>query len=72
MGQAALYIGVIWGWLYWDNGKENGNYRDYRDYMRFILELFSNNGKENGNYRDYTGFIGVGGLLKYSAAGFGL
>ena len=33
-------IGVIWGLLgiigyilgfYWDNGKENGSYRDYRD-----------------------------------------
>ena len=22
--------------LYWDNGKENGNYRDYRDYIGFI------------------------------------
>ena len=21
---------------YWDNGKENGNYRDYRDYIRSI------------------------------------
>ena len=26
----GVYIGVILG-LYWDNGKENGNYRDYRD-----------------------------------------
>ena len=26
------YIVVIWG-LYWDNGKENGNYRDYRVYI---------------------------------------
>ena len=24
-------MGYILG-LYWDNGKENGNYRDYRDY----------------------------------------
>ena len=22
--------------LYWDNGKENGNYRDYRDYIGAI------------------------------------
>ena len=34
-------IGTILG-LYWDNGKENGNYynglyRDYRDYIGVIL-----------------------------------
>ena len=28
--------GVILG-LYWDNGKENGNYRGYRDYIGGIL-----------------------------------
>ena len=22
--------------LYWDNGKENGNYRDYRGYSRVL------------------------------------
>ena len=41
-------IGIIWGYrdymgfilgLYWDNGKENGNYRDYRDYIG--LQSFS-------------------------------
>ena len=29
-------IGVILG-IYWDNGKENGNYRDYRGYVGDIL-----------------------------------
>ena len=28
-------IDVIWG-LYGGNGKEHGNYRDYRGYMRVI------------------------------------
>ena len=32
--------------LYWENGKENGNYRDYRD----CIGLHWDNGKENGNY----------------------
>ena len=36
--------------LYRDNGKENGNYRDYRDYIGDILGLYRDNGKENGNY----------------------
>ena len=31
-----LCIRVILG-LYWDNGKENGSYRDYRDYIGVIL-----------------------------------
>ena len=26
--------------LYWDNGKENGNYRDYRVYIGVILRYF--------------------------------
>ena len=32
-------MGVILG-IYWDNGKENGNYREYRGYRRvnFALE----------------------------------
>ena len=25
MGTTVGYVGIIWG-LYWDNGKENGNY----------------------------------------------
>ena len=28
-------VGIIWG-LYSDNGKENGNYRNYRDYIEVI------------------------------------
>ena len=32
--------------IYWDNGKENGNYRDYRGYIRVILGL-------------YWGYIGI-------------
>ena len=44
--------------LYWDNGKENGNYH----IMVYILGLYRDNGKENGNYynglyRDYIGYI---------------
>ena len=39
------YIGIL-GYIlgiYWDNGKENGNYYS-------ILVLYWENGKENGNY----------------------
>ena len=39
--------------LYWDNGKENGDYRNYRVYVGIIgdiLRLHWDNGKENGNY----------------------
>ena len=35
--------------LYWDNGKENGNYRNYGDYIGVLLGLCCDNGKENGN-----------------------
>ena len=42
-----------------DNGKENGNYRDYRVCIGVILGLYWDNGKENGNYRDYGDYIGV-------------
>ena len=38
-----------------DNGKENGNYKDYRDYIGvigYILGLYRDNGKENGNYHN--------------------
>ena len=49
--------------LYWENGKENGNYYNglYRDYIRVILGLYWDNGKENGNYYNgfYRGFIGL-------------
>ena len=34
--------------LYWDNGKENGNYWGYRDSIRvigWILGLYGDNGK---------------------------
>ena len=36
-GAAILYLHrwTILG-LYWDNGKENGNYRDYRGYIGTI------------------------------------
>ena len=45
--------------LYWDSGEENGNYRDYGDYIRviyymviieYILKLYADNGKEHGKY----------------------
>ena len=28
----------------WDNGKENGNYRDYRDYIGVISGLYNTSG----------------------------
>ena len=43
---------VIQG-LHWDNGKENGNYRDDRGYIGIIgctLGLYWDNGKQNANY----------------------
>ena len=40
---------VILG-LYWDNGKANGSYREYRVYIGYILGLYWDNGKENGKY----------------------
>ena len=33
-GSGFLALGVIE--LHWDNGKENGNYRGYRDYIGII------------------------------------
>ena len=44
-----MVIGVILGL-----NIQNGNYRDYRGYIRVILTLFWDNGKENGNC--YLGF----------------
>ena len=43
--RVVCYVGIIGGLLgvYWDNGKENGNYRDYNGYML---------------YRYYRGFVG--------------
>ena len=38
------------GYLGVSNGKENGNYRDYRGYIGVILGLCWDNGKDNGNY----------------------
>ena len=32
-----------------ENGKENGNYRDYRGYIGGIYGLYVDNGTENGN-----------------------
>ena len=56
------YTGDVLG-LYKDDGKEHGNYRDYRAFIGVILGMYwgyiGNNGKENGNYRDYKAFIGV-------------
>ena len=62
MARALLGWGTLFG-LYWDNGKENGNYynglyRDYRDYIGIILlGFYGDNGKENGSY--YKDYIGV-------------
>ena len=41
--------------LYRDNGKENGNYKEYRGY----IGLYRDNGKEIGNYKEYRGYIGL-------------
>ena len=41
--------------LYGDNGKENGNYMDFRGYIGiigYILGLHGDNEKENGNYHN--------------------
>ena len=51
--------------LYGDNGKEHGNYWDYRDSIRiigYILGLYGDNGKEHGNY--YLGFRGLAWTLQ--------
>ena len=45
LGGATLHLGVILR-LYWDNGKEHGNYRDYRGYIGI-------------NYGLYWGYIGI-------------
>ena len=55
MGRLGASDIVLWGYilgLYWDNGKENGNYynglyRDYRVYTGVIL----------GIYRGYIGIM---------------
>ena len=51
--EATGIIGII-GYgilgLYRENGKENGNDRDYRDYIGYsILGLYRDNGEEKGN-----------------------
>ena len=46
-------IGYILG-LYWDNGKENGNYYSI---IGYIFGLYWDNGKENGNYYSIIGYI---------------
>ena len=43
--------------IYRDNGKSNGNYRNYRDYIGVLLGLYWDNGKENGNYYIITVYI---------------
>ena len=56
-------IGDIVG-LHRDNGKENGNYRDNRDYIGiigFILGLYRDNGKENGITIVCWGYTGING-----------
>ena len=48
---------------YWDNGKEDGNYRNYRyrDYMVYIGGIYQGYmgimEKENGNYYIIIGVI---------------
>ena len=50
--------------LYWDNGKENGNYYSIlgipvKGFIGVLLGLYRDNGKEKGNYYN----IGVIGLI---------
>ena len=49
--------------LYWDNGKEHGNYYSglYRAYIGVMWGSYWDNGKENGNYYSglYRGYIEV-------------
>ena len=40
----------------WDDGKENGNYRDYRDYIGFILGLY----RIWGRLLDHFGYPRIG------------
>ena len=59
IGIIGYILGYILGLYCGYNGKENGNYGNYRVYIgvyiRIILGLYGNNGKENGNYREYIG-----------------
>ena len=40
--------------LYWDNGKENGNYYSI---IRYIVGIYWDSGKENGNYYSIIRYI---------------
>ena len=33
-------VRVILGGIYWDDGKENGNYRNYRGYIGVVLGFY--------------------------------
>ena len=55
------FTGYILG-LYWDNGKENGNYYNGL-YRIYILGLYWDNGKENGNYYNGLYRIDIGVIL---------
>ena len=41
--------------LHRDDGKENGKYRNYRDYIGYILGLYWDKRKENGSYCSILG-----------------
>ena len=57
--ETTIGIRVILG-LYWDNGKENGNYCSI---LGLHWDYMGDNGKENGNYCSilglHWGYIGV-------------
>ena len=54
-------IGFLLG-LHRDNGKENGNYRDYIGIIGYILWLYRHNGKENKKMEAIT----IGYVLGHS------
>ena len=65
----ALYTTkVYWGYLYRDNGKENGNHYHYNR-VYGSKGLYRDNGKENGNYYNniigYMGLRGSVGIIKW-------
>ena len=55
---------IVYWRLYWDNGKEHGNY--YTGIMEKNMEttivywrLYWDNGKEHGNYYSYYSILGL-------------
>ena len=48
--------------IYWDNGKENGNYRDYGVYYRGYTGIMEKKMETTGDYIGIIGYVwGPGG-----------